>query len=76
MNTLRIKKKIIKCLKCNQEFSSAKNYKSNEIAKKMIAADLHPSEEQKSTKQSIKKKLSDFDVLLQDFKSNEVNFEI
>ena len=44
--------------------------------KKNIAADFHLSEEQKLTKQSIKNMLSDFETLLQEFQSNQENFEI
>ena len=66
----------IKCLTCNEEFKKSKISKPNHTIKKIIEANLHLSSKQKSTKQSVTKILSDFDALLQKFKSSQENFEI
>ena len=66
----------IKCLTCNEEFPKSKRFKSNEFAKKFLDSDSHLTEEQRSIKQSIKKMFSEFDCLLEEFKSNQANFEI
>jgi WD40 repeat protein len=66
----------ITCLTCNEEFPKSKRFKSNEFAKKFLNSDLHLTEEQRSTKQSITKMFSEFDCLLEEFKSNQANFEI
>ena len=64
------------CVRCNEEYPKPKRFKSNEFAKKFLDSDSHLTEEQISTKQSITKMLSEFDCLLEDFKSNQANFEI
>ena len=66
----------IKCLNCNEEFPKSKRFKSNQLAKQFIDSDSHLNEEQKSTKQSITNMLSQFDFLLEGFKSNQATFEI
>ena len=67
--------KYIKCLKCDEEFLKTKRLKSNELVKKIINSDLHLTEQQKSIKGKVTKMLSDFDTFLDDFKSNQKNFE-
>ena len=66
----------IKCFNCNEEFQKSKLFKSNEFVKLFIDSDSHLTEEQKSTKQSVLKMLSEFETLLQEFKSNDANFEV
>ena len=48
----------------------------NEIIKKIIELNIHLNEEQKTTKQTVSKMLSNCDTLLKEFNSNQANFEI
>ena len=66
----------IKCLRCNEEFPKSKCFKSNQLAKQFIESDSHLTGEQTTKKQSITNMLSQFDALLEEFQSNQANFEI
>ena len=70
------KNNVIKCLKCNEDFPKSKRFKTNETAKKIINSDSHLTDEQKLAKHSVRKMLSAFDTLLEEFKTNQEAFEI
>ena len=43
------KNKTIRCLKCDQKFSTSKRLKSNDVANKILAENLHLNGEKKTS---------------------------
>ena len=68
--------KSIKCLHCRKEYSKVESFKRNELAEKIIIANLHLSDEEKSLKNKLSQVLDETQSETMDFEGANSGFEV